>query len=67
MCYIGSAAKFKLSSNITTIQYSRQMRSHAIFETKNETQSWLPLQNIHYYALNFSFCFIYILQQLMEL
>ena len=40
-----SVATFKLSSlssNLTTIQYSRQMRPHAISEIESETDSLLP-------------------------
>ena len=40
---------------LTVIQYGRQMRHHAILETKSETESWLPLQHSHEYFLHVIF------------
>ena len=42
ICNVGhdSAAKFKLSFYLMTIQYGRQLQSQVIMETKNETKSW---------------------------
>ena len=42
LCWLLFCSQFKLSSNLTNVQYGCQLRPQVCTETDNKTESWLP-------------------------